>query len=400
MNKLSTLRVPLLCLGVIAVAACSKSGPPPAPPPPQVGVVTVAPQSTPLTKNLVGRLSAYMSANVTARVSGVLIRRAYKEGGAVKKGQLLFEIDPTFYQTALNNSLATLAGDQATYANDRVTAERNHKLLPVGSVSQQTVDNSDATVRTDAAKVKADQASVQSARINLGYTKVVSPIDGIASQQQVTEGAVVGSSTSDAGSSGTSLTTVDQIDSLYVNFSMSAADLVTLRQAQGLGNVALSAQDETKVQIVLPNGTAYDQSGTLDFSDVAVSSATGSVSLRARVPNPQHQLLPGMYVTLDVNLGQQHNVFLVPQQALQRDTAGAYVLVVGPDGKVKRKTVETRDSYRNNWIVTNGLDNGDQVVVTGLQAVQVGGQAKPVPWQSPSAASNGSNAPQASADHA
>jgi len=400
MNKLSTLRVPLLCLGVIAVAACSKSGPPPAPPPPQVGVVTVAPQSTPLTKNLVGRLSSYMSANVTARVSGVLLRRAYKEGGAVKKGQLLFEIDPTFYQTVLNNSLATLAGDQATYANDRVTAERNHKLLPVGSVSQQTVDNSDATVRTDAAKVKADQASVQSARINLGYTKVVSPIDGIASQQQVTEGAVVGSSTSDAGSSGTSLTTVDQIDSLYVNFSMSAADLVTLRQAQGLGNVALSAQDETKVQIVLPNGSAYDQAGTLDFSDVAVNSATGAVSLRALVPNPQHQLLPGMYVTLNVNLGQQHNVFLVPQQALQRDTAGAYVFVVGPDGKVKRKTVDTRDSYRNNWIVTNGLDNGDQVVVTGLQAVQVGGQAKPVPWQSPSAASTGSNAPQASADHA
>jgi membrane fusion protein (multidrug efflux system) len=400
MNKLSTLRVPLLCLGVIAVAACSKSGPPPAPPPPQVGVVTVAPQSTPLTKNLVGRLSSYMSANVTARVSGVLLRRAYKEGGAVKKGQLLFEIDPTFYQTVLNNSLATLAGDQATYANDRVTAERNHKLLPVGSVSQQTVDNSDATVRTDAAKVKADQASVQSARINLGYTKVVSPIDGIASQQQVTEGAVVGSSTSDAGSSGTSLTTVDQIDSLYVNFSMSAADLVTLRQAQGLGNVALSAQDETKVQIVLPNGSAYDQAGTLDFSDVAVNSATGAVSLRALVPNPQHQLLPGMYVTLNVNLGQQHNVFLVPQQALQRDTAGAYVFVVGPDGKVKRKTVDTRDSYRNNWIVTNGLDNGDQVVVTGLQAVEVGGQAKPVPWQSPSAASTGSNAPQASADHA
>jgi membrane fusion protein (multidrug efflux system) len=346
-----------------------------------------------LTKQLVGRLSSYYYANVTARVSGVLLKRAYTEGAQVHQGQLLFQIDPSYYKTQLDSDLALLAEDQATYVNDHITAERYHQLLPVGSVSQQTVDNADAAERSAAAKVKADEATVESARLYLSYTRVTSPISGVAGQQQVTEGAVVGSSTSDAGSGGTLLTTVQQIDPAYINFTISAADLITLRQAQGKGSVALAQRNKSTVQIGLPNGSIYDRPGTLDFSDVAVNATTGAVNLRARVPNAEHELLPGMYVTLTVNLGSQNNVFLIPQQALQRDTVGAYLLVVGQDGKVARKDVSTTNSQGADWIVTGGIANGDQVIVVGLQAVHEGGQAKTSPWQPSKAPAPGSPPP-------
>jgi len=366
------LRTSLMSIGVVALFGCAKSDPPPAPPPPQVGVLDAQPQDVPLTRSLVGRLSAHYSANVTARVSGVLLKRLYTEGSAVKAGQVLFEIDPTWYQTMLNNDIATLAQDQATYINDRVTAERYHKLLPIGAVSQQTVDDADAVERSASAKVQADKAAVDGARVNLGYTKVTSPITGIAGQQQVTAGAVVGNGTTDAGSGGTLLTTVEQIDPVYVNFSISAADLIALREAQRAGDVALASQDKTVVQVELPGGKPYDQLGTLDFSDVAVNATTGAVNLRAQVPNPQHQLLPGMYVSLNVDFGQRNGVFAIPQQAIQRDTAGSYAMVVGQDGKVIRKDVDANDSYAQDWIVTKGLSPGDRVVVSGMQAVHEG----------------------------
>lgn len=375
----------LPCLVMIALVGCSSHKAPPAPPPPQVSTVAAQQQAVPLTRDLVGRLSAYMSANVVARVSGVLVKRDYKEGDEVKQGQLLFEIDPSYYTAVLNNSLAVLAQDQATYTNNRVTAERYHKLLPVGSVSQQTVDDADAAERSAAAKVQADQAAAQTARINLGYTRVTSPISGTASQQQVTQGALVGNGTSDTGSGGTLLTTVERIDLLYVNFTISAADLLTLRQAQ---NVALAHQSDTKVQVTLPNGSRYDQPGTLDFSDVVTNPTTGAVNLRALLPNPKHTLLPGMYVTLSITLGEQNHVYLIPQQAVQRDTVGAYTLVVGADSKVVRKNVTTTESQGNDWVVTNGLENGDQVIVAGLQSAREGAQVKAVPWQSPPVTAN------------
>ena len=372
----------LPCLVLMAVAGCGSSKKPAAAAPPKVGTVTAEQQTVPLTRDLVGRLSAYYSANVVARVSGVLVKRAYKEGDEVKAGQVLFEIDPAYYTAVLNNNLAILAEDQATYTNNRVTAERDHKLLPIGSVSQQNVDDADAAERSAAAKVKADQAAVETARINLGYTRVTSPISGTASQQQVTQGALVGSATSDTGSGGTLLTTVERIDPLYVNFTISAADLLSLRQAR---DVALAHQSDTKIQITLPNGSPYAEAGLLDFSDVAANPITGAVNLRARVPNPKHDLLPGMYVTLRITLGEQSHVYLIPQQGVQRDTVGAYVLVVGPDGKVLRKDVTTSESNGNDWIVTGGLESGDKVIVAGLQGAKEGGEATAAPWQPPSA---------------
>jgi membrane fusion protein (multidrug efflux system) len=383
--NLSSTRVFLLCICLAALAGCGKKPSPP-PPPPPVGVVTAEAQSVPLDKSLVGRLSSYESANVTARVSGVLVKRVYAEGQEVKRGQLLFEIDPAFYQAQLKLALGTLASDQATYVDDRITAERDHKLLPTGFVSQQNVDDADAAERNAAGKVAADQAAVDSARVNLGYTRVTSPIDGVASQQQVTVGAVVGSDTSDTGASSTLLTTVDKIDPLYVNFTIGAADLLAMRQAQKQGGVALAQQNKTTAQLILPNGAAYDQMAILDFSDVIVNATTGAVNLRALVPNPRRELSPGMYVTMTVDLGQQNNVFLIPQQALQRDTIGAYLLTVARDGTVVRKNVDAVDSQGADWIVTSGLANGDRVIVTGLQGVQEGGKVKASPWQAPTAA--------------
>jgi membrane fusion protein (multidrug efflux system) len=383
--KFPPLHVSLPCLLLMAVAACHKDKPPA--PPPQVEVLKAQAQSVDLTKQLVGRLSPYYSANVTARVSGLLLKRVYTEGSQVRQGQLLFQIDPAYYKAQLDNDLAILAEDQATYENDRIMAERDRKLLPVGSVSQQTVDNADAAERSAAAKIKADQATVETARLYLSYTRVTSPISGVAGQQQVTEGAIVGTSNSDTGSGGTLLTTVQQVDPAYVNFTISAADLISLRQAQNTGSVALAQQNATTVRIGLPNGSMYARLGTLDFSDVAVNATTGAVNLRALVANPAHELLPGMYVTLTINLGQQNNVFLIPQQALQRDTVGAYLMVVGEDGKVARRNVSATDSHGSDWIVTSGLANGDPVIVVGLQAVHEGGQAKTSPWQPPAAPS-------------
>jgi membrane fusion protein, multidrug efflux system len=380
MMKLSFLRSSFVSVSFVVLAGCGKSDPPPPPSPPQVGVMEAEPQNVPLTRNLVGRLSAYYSANVTARVSGVLLKRLYTEGSEVKAGQVMFEIDSAWYRTVLDNDLATLAEDRATYLNARVTAERDRKLLPIGSVSQQTVDDADAAERSAAAKVKADEAAAEGARVNLGYTKVTSPITGIAGQQQVTAGAVVGNSTTDTGSGGTLLTTVEQIDPVYVNFTISAAELIELKQAQHKGDISLAGQDRTTVQIILPNGTPYDQLGTLDFSDVVVNATTGAVNLRARVPNPQHQLLPGMYVSLNVDLGQRNDVFVIPQQAIQRDTAGSYAMVVAENGKVVRKDVEANDSYRNDWIVTEGLNAGDRVIVSGVQTVHEGVLATATPW--------------------
>jgi len=379
MERLAMRRWPLLAVMLIAAAGCHKKTPPP--PPPQVGIVTVEPTAAPLTRDLVGRLAALMSANVNARVSGVLLQRRYTEGSTVKRGQLLFEIDPAYYQTVLDNDLGILAEDQATYAYAKVTADRDRQLLPVGSVSQQTVDDAAATELSAAAKVRADKAAVEGAKIDLGYTQVRSPITGVAGQQQVTQGALVGSAPSDAGSSGTLLTTVSQIDSLYVNFTVSAADLVTWRQAQQQGKLALAPQDKTTVQVVLPNGSAYGPLGTLDFSDVTVNATTGAVNLRALLPNPAHEVLPGMFVTLRANLGQRNKVFLVPQQSLQRDTVGAYVLVVGPGDKVLRKDVTATESTGNDWIITSGLAAGDRVVVSGVPVATVGAQVTPTPWK-------------------
>ena len=372
----SSLRTPLLCLSLLALAACGgkDKNPQQQPPPPTVGVLAATPTTAPLTKDLVGRLSAYRSADVRARVSGILLKRTYEEGSDVKKGQLLFQIDPAPLQATLASSKADLAQAQANYTNAKVSAQRIRELAPKGYVSKSDLDNALAAERSAAASVQQSRANVKTAEINLGYADVRSPIDGRSGQQQVTEGALVGQGEA------TLLTTVDQIDPLYVNFTLSANGLDQMRRAQAKGHVALAGTDKASVTVALPDGTLFDQKGTLDFSDAAVNPSTGSVNLRAQIPNPEHALLPGQYVTVKANLGEQRNIYRIPQKAVLRDTAGAYVYVIGQDGKVARKDVSLDTLDGSDWIVNDGLSAGDQVVVSGVQKVKEGGPAKAQPW--------------------
>ena len=368
-------RISLLAVGLTAaLAACHKQEAPPAPPPPEVGVITAQPQDVPLIQDQVGRLSALRTADVRARVPGILLHRLYDEGTDVKAGQKLFKIDPQPLQAELDSQLALLASARATAANSKATADRNRGLIGKNFVSRQDLDTAEANERTANASVKQAEANVQTARINLGFTDVVSPIDGRAGQQQVTEGALVGQSDQ------TLLTQVDQIDKLYVNFSMSVADLDRMRSAAEAGHATLSATDKSSVTIQLPDGSDYADKGALDFSSATVNPQTGTVNLRAQLNNTGLRLLPGQYVTVKATLGDVHNVYLVPQAALLRDANSAYVLVVG-DAKAKdpqtgqektvqsaavRRPVQTDRLIGANWIVTSGIKPGDQIIVQGI----------------------------------
>lgn len=378
----------LACAVVVVLASCKKKEEQQAMPPPEVGVLEAKPQSLPLQRELVGRLSAYRSADVRARVAGVLEKRLYTEGTDVKEGQPLFQIDPAPLRASLASAQGQLAAAEATYANAKVAASRARSLAPQSYVSKSDLDAAEATERTSAASVQQARAAVESARINLGYATVTAPISGRAGKQQVTEGALVGQGDT------TLLTTIDQLDPLYVNFSMSSDEMAQLRQAQAQGSVALNAEGKSTVQVKLGDGSTYAQSGTLDFSDTAVDPSTGSVTLRALLPNPDRVLLPGAFVTFAANLGQRNNAFLIPQEAILRDAKGAYALVVGKDGKVGRKDVVTVGQQEGKWIITSGLQAGDQVIVSGLQKAKEGTPAKATPWTPGGAPGQGAGAPQ------
>ena len=370
---------------VAITAGCSKqqAQQQQAPPPPEVGVVVAHAQAIPLTQDLVGRVSALRTADVRARVAGILQKRSYTEGSDVKEGQVLFEIDPAPLRAALNAQLANFASAQATYTNNHVAAERARSVAAKGLLSKADVDAAEAAERTSAAAVKQAQANVESARINLGYATVTSPIAGRAGQQQVTEGALVGQNEA------TLLTTVEQIDPVYVNFSKAVGEIDKLRRDAASGSVRLSEPGKTRVEVLRGDGSVSPQSGTLDFSDAAVDAATGSVSLRAIVPNPDHNLLPGQYVNVRLTLGELAQAWLVSQLALQRDGNGAYVLVVGADGKVAQKRVTANTLRGSDWIVTDGLADGDQIIVSGIVKVKPGSPAKATPWQPGTAADAG-----------
>jgi membrane fusion protein (multidrug efflux system) len=360
----------LLAAAAAALAACGSSGksaseaPPPAPPP--VTVVAVEPQDVPLTSSFTGRLSAYREANVLARVSGVLLKRLYKEGTRVKAGQPLFQIDPAPYKAALDATIAALAQARASAANAHANAQRDRDLISSHLVSQQQLDTDEATERSTAAAVKQAEANVESARINLGYTNVTSPITGIAGEQQVTEGALVGQGTP------TLLTTVDQLDPIYVNFDEPATQIEQLSSEQQSGRVVAASGSQAKVQLTLPDGTPYGIAGLLDYRAATVNPSTGTAALRGILPNPDHTLLPGMYVSLRLTVGFAQNAFLVPQAALQRDAQGAYVFTVDSDQTVVQKRVQTMGASGVDWIVSSGLEAGDRVIVAGIQSAHPG----------------------------
>ncbi|MET0289485.1 MAG: efflux RND transporter periplasmic adaptor subunit [Pseudoxanthomonas sp.] len=361
---------------LVALAACGKQDEQPQMPPPEVGVITAQPQTIPLVRDLVGRLTPYRSADVRARVPGWVLKRTYKEGTQVKQGDVLFQLDPAPMQAELRQAQGQLASAEATAKNAKVVAERARSLAPQQYVSRADIDQAEANERSASASVQQARGAVENARINLSFTSVIAPISGRAGQQRVTEGALVGQGDT------TLLTTVDQTDPLYVNFQMSAEELQSLRAAQGEGGVSLSDTQDATVKILMKGGKAYPQDGRLDFSDVVVDQATGAISLRATVPNPNTVLLPGTFVTVEANLGSRSNVFLIPQAAIQRDTSGPYALVVGQENKVVRKEVQMESrALDGKWIVTGGLAAGDKVIGVGLQKAKEDAQVKPIPYE-------------------
>jgi membrane fusion protein (multidrug efflux system) len=358
----------------LALGACSNSAPPPSPPP-EVGVLTVRAADVPVVRSYPGRLAATLTAQVRARVTGVVLQRVYKEGTDVKAGDVLFKIDPAPLEASLRQAQGQLAQAEATARNAALKASRSKALGAKGLLAKQDVDDTVAAAAEADAAVKAARANVQNAKINLGYATVTAPISGRAGRANVTQGALVSPTDTDP------LTTVQVIDPIYANFSEPMAEVERLRRAEKAGELKLVATDKAEVQIVLPDGSTYSHKGSLDFADLAVDPETGAVDLRALVPNPEHALLPGMFVKIRLTLGSLHNAFLLPQSAIQRDNDGAYVYVVGADDKIVEKRVELGDQHGADWIVLSGVDAGARVLVSGIQKAQVGEEVKPVPYR-------------------
>jgi membrane fusion protein (multidrug efflux system) len=364
--------VPLLG---VAVAAALASGCSPSPSnvstqTPEVSVLRAKSQVLPLTRDLVGRVAAVRTADVRARVSGILLKRTYKEGSEVHDGQVLFQIDPKPYQAALDAALAGLAQAQATAVNAAVNAKRTRDLLPAGLVSRSDVDNNNATERSSQAQVKQAEANVETARINLGYATVTAPISGRSGQQHVTEGALVGQSEA------TLLTTVDQIDHLYVNFDRPADEILKLQAGQARGDVTLFDRDKATLQVILPDGTAYTPLGTLDFGDVSVDPTNAALAFRGVVANPRRELLPGMFVTVHLTLGTQNRAFVIPQAIVRRDGQGAFVEVADADDKVSQRYIQADVMMGSSWLVTGGLKDGDRIIATSVDKVHPGMRVK------------------------
>ena len=356
-----------LLAAMASLSACSSSNESATKPaPPLVTVMAVVPRQVPLTSSFTGRLSAYREANVLARVSGVLLKRLYKEGTEVKGSQPLFEIDPAPYQAALDAAVAAFVQARASAVNAHTNAQRDRALISSHLVSEQQLDTDEATERSSAAAVKLAEANVESARIDLRYTNVTSPIAGVAGEQQVTEGALVGQGTP------TLLTTVDQLDPIYVNFDQPATQIEQLTSEQQSGHVITASGANSTVQLSLPDGTPYGVPGVLDFHAVTVDPSTGTAALRGILPNPNHALLPGMYVNLLVTVGFAEHAYLVPQAALQRDNRGAYVLTVTTADTVVEKRVKTEGTFGVDWIVSSGLVPGDRIIVAGIQGATPG----------------------------
>jgi membrane fusion protein (multidrug efflux system) len=372
-----SIRVPLIAAAVAAlfVSACSRQAPQQAPPPPEVGVVVAREQPVPLIRETSARLAPVRASDVRARVAGVVQKRLYKEGSMVKEGQPLVQIDPAPFRAALAQATANLEQAEASAKNAAVTASRNRELVKQNLVSRRELDDAESLERSSAAQVSAARAQVQTARINLGYANVTAPISGRASRMRVLEGTLVGQG--DA----TLLTTVEQIDDLFVFFDQPASDFESFMRAQATGAVTVAQGNQAELRVIYGDGKEYPHVGRLDFSDYSVNPVTGAVAFRGVVPNPDHALIPGLFVKVRLTAGMLNKGFRVPQLAVQRDGQGPYVLVVGGDGKVNQARVNTVTTLDNDWVISSGLKNGDQVVVSGIPQAQPGAVVKAAPVQ-------------------
>lgn len=337
---------------------------------PEVGVVTLKAEPLNITTDLPGRTAAYRIAEVRPQVSGIILKRNFVEGSDIKAGTSLYQIDPATYQASYDSAKGDLAKAQASASIARVTVNRYKPLLGTSYISKQDYDNAVSTLQQADAAVVAAKAAVETARINLAYTKVTSPISGRIGKSAVTEGALV------SNGQATALSTVQQLDPMYVDVTQSSTDFLRLKQELASG--ALKQENgKAKVKLMLENGAEYAQEGTLEFSDVTVDETTGSITIRALFPNPNDTLLPGMFVRARLDEGVRSDALLVPQQGVTRNPRGeATALVVGADDKVELRTLKADQAIGDKWLVTDGLKAGDRVIVTGLMKVQPGAQVK------------------------
>ncbi|MBY4716485.1 efflux RND transporter periplasmic adaptor subunit, partial [Burkholderia cepacia] len=376
----------------VFLAACGKKESAPPPQTPEVGVVTVQPQAVPVFTDLPGRTSAFLVAQVRARVDGIVLRREFTEGTDVKAGQRLYKIDPAPYIAALNSAKATLAKAQANLVTQNALVARYKVLVAANAVSKQDYDNAVATQGQAAADVAAGKAAVDTAQINLGYTDVVSPITGRVGISQVTPGAYV------QASQATLMSTVQQLDPVYVDLTQSSLEGLKLRQDVQSGRLKTSGPGAAKVSLILEDGKTYSEPGKLQFSDVTVDQTTGSVTIRAVFPNPGRVLLPGMFVRARIEEGVNENAFLVPQIGVTHDQKGqAIAMVVNASNKVEPRPLKTTGMQGPNWVVEGGLQAGDHVIVQGVDKVRPGATVKTVPAQLAPAADAASGAAAASA---
>ena len=338
---------------------------------PEVGVVTLKSAPLKMTTELPGRTSAFRIAEVRPQVSGIILKRNFVEGSDIKAGESLYQIDPATYQAAWNSAKAELSQAQANARIASLTVKRYKPLLGTKYISQQDYDQAVATQSQANAAVQAAQAAVETARINLAYTQVTSPISGRIGRSSVTEGALVQSGQA------TAMATVQQLDPIYVDVTQSSEDFMRLRNELNAGTLQ-QADGKAEVKLLMQNGKEYAHSGTLEFSDVTVDQTTGSITLRAIFPNPDHSLLPGMFVRARLDEGTNPHALLVPQQGITHSPTGqATALVIGADNKVEVRTLTADQAIGDKWLVTTGLKDGDKVIVTGLQRVKPGVTAAP-----------------------
>lgn len=329
---------------------------------PQVSVHIVKSAPLAVKTELPGRTDAYRVAEVRPQVSGIILHRNFTEGSDVKAGESLYQIDPATYQAAYDNAKGELVKAQAAANIAHLTVKRYVPLVGTQYVSKQEYDQAVATAQQADASVVAAKAGVESTRINLAYTKVTSPINGRIGKSSVTEGALVTNGQS------TALATVQQLDPIYVDVTQSSSDFMRLKQ-----QTSLQKGDTSSVELLMENGQPYPLKGTLQFSDVTVDESTGSITLRALFPNPQHMLLPGMFVRARIDEGTQPDAILVPQQGVTRTPRGdATVLVVNDKNQVESRTVVAPQAIGDRWLITEGLKNGDRVIISGLQKVRPG----------------------------
>lgn len=369
MNRKCLLLIPLFFSSVI-ITACDNKPAVETAMEPEVGVVTLAPSSVNIKSELPGRALAYEIAEIRPQVGGIIIKRNFIEGDKVSKGESLYQIDPAPLQARLDSAKGALAKAQATANNVRLTLNRQSALIKSNYVSRQDYDTTRSQLNEAQANVAVAKADLEQATINLRYANVTSPIDGISGKSSVTVGALVTANQENA------LVTVQRLDPIYVDLTQSVQDFLRLKEEKANGKIA-QQQGKIPVELMLENGKPYRHTGTLEFSDPAVDETTGSVTLRAVFPNPEGEILPGMYVTALLDEGSQQNVLMVPQQGITHNEQGkATALILDQENVVQLREINAVKAVGNQWLVTAGLRPGDRVIVSGLQRIRPGIKAR------------------------